>query len=398
MILSLWSYDWYYYIIYLLIGLLLYNFNWNRDGILKYTGNELKLIGFLSRSKYKHFQNVNKYLQNSLNIMVLIILIILLILLMYWNGFSNIYNTYQVNIKNLVWFYYVYLMYLFIIIFLSFKNIFRWYIYITDLRYSIIILFIIFFFFLNLNNLFIILFLIECQSIFVIYLLITVQQLTRVNIENREYDIYKCLINRYYAQLSLLFLQFWIIFISAVLLTFVILWFSNVLGSISWLDINYLSYFYILKLGLNNYFVMIIIGLIFLLSLFLKIGIFPFHFWKPDFYKNLNLWGMMWYLVIFTFVLLFFIMIICSIYLENNMVCWQILIYILQILSLIVLINIIFIVTEIKVFIAYMSVFHMSYILLFFMIDKYKIIIFSINYLIMYIIIMIFFFFYNVKF
>ena len=224
------------------------------------------------------------------------------------------------------------------------------------------------------------------------------QQLTRVNIENREYDIYKCLINRYYAQLSLLFLQFWIIFISAVLLTFVILWFSNVLGSISWLDINYLSYFYILKLGLNNYFVMIIIGLIFLLSLFLKIGIFPFHFWKPDFYKNLNLWGMMWYLVIFTFVLLFFIMIICSIYLENNMVCWQILIYILQILSLIVLINIIFIVTEIKVFIAYMSVFHMSYILLFFMIDKYKIIIFSINYLIMYIIIMIFFFFYNVKF
>lgn len=73
------------------------------------------------------------------------------------------------------------------------------------------------------------------------------------------------------------------------------------------------------------------------------------------------------------------------------MVLWQIIIYIVQLLGCIVLLNIIFIVTELKVYIAYMSVFHMSYIFFFWGGGQDIILTFAVNYLCMYVVVMILF-------
>lgn len=392
MITNFWGSDCYWYIIYLLISISLYNFNWNRDGILKYTGNTQKLPNLLQKTKYNIFKGENKTLQNTLTQVILCLFYLIWFLINYWNGYTIIYNMCQINIKNLTWFYLSFLLYLFIILFHSFKNVFQCSNFITDLRYSILFLFIICIFIINLNNLFAVVFLLECQSIFIVYFLLTTHQFTKNTVTNTTSDMYKCLNTHYLSHLNLLFIQFWVIFVAAIVLLFVLLWFSAIVGVACWTDLNYLSFFYIFKIGLGNYFVILIIGLFLLLGLSLKIGIFPFHFWKPDLYKNITLWGMIWYLLIFTFALLFFSITLFNLYLESNLYYWQVLLYILAISGLGFLINIIFIITELKVFIAYTSVFHMIYIILFFICEKSSSIIFSLNYLIIYTSIMLYFF------
>lgn len=392
MILNIWSYEWYILTIYFLIGVLIYNFNWNKCGNWRFNSLKTQLRELYVRVKNLWFTGENKYLQNSISIIIVNILLILIVMLKNCSGHKIVNSISQFCMSNLVWMYSMYLTYLFIIVFGLFKAIFRWKIDVTDLRNSIIFLFILFFYFISLNNIFIILFLIECQSTLTVYFLVTSQQTMKLFIKIKEYDIYKSMVEAYFARITLLFLQFWVIFIAAFLFLFTILWFSNAIGVISWIEIWYTSYFYIAKIGFYSVGVILIVGVVFLSSLFLKIGMFPFHFWKPDLYRSLSLWGIIWYITLFTFVLMFFIIVICNLFLENNMVIWRIIIYIVQVVGCLIMLNIIFIVTELKVYIAYMSAFHMSYIFFFFLVEQKINLVFAINYLIMYIIVMIFFF------
>lgn len=387
MILNYWSTDWYYYLVFILLGVLLYNFNWNRGGSIKYYGQKVKIKNLLSRLKIRLFKYLNIRVQNSLNKLVLWGLWLVYDFLLYWNGFNLIFDTIQILVWNLQWFYYIALMVFFIIMFWSFKNKFFYSELSGNLRYVLICLFIIFHIFIILNNLFILLFLFECQSMLIVYFLGALQQV----IGNRE--TYKKFYRQCLTQLTLLFVQFWAVFVTAIILIFVILWFSNNLGLICWESLNNISYFYITKLGFNSYYLLLGVGLMLLVSLLIKVGMFPFHFWKPELYKNLNLWGVMWYLLAFTFIIVFFILILGNIFLEEIFSYWYILVYLVQVFCLILLLNVIYSITEIKVFIAYMSIFHMSYIFLFFLIERFVVFAYAYHYLSLYIVNMIFFFF-----
>lgn len=386
MILNYWSADWYCYLISALLGVLLYNFNWDRDGSIKYYGPKVKIKNLLSRLKVRVFKYSNIRAHNSLNKLVLWVLWIVCDFLVYWNGFNLILDTSQILVWNLQWFYYIGLVIFFLIMFWSFKNKFFSSELSGNLRYVLICLFIIFHIFIILNNFFILLFLFECQSMLIIYFLGAIQQAIGHKENYKKFNI-QCL-----TQLTVLFIQFWAIFVAAIMLIFVVLWFSNSFGLICWEGLNQLSYFYITKLGFNSYYLLLVVGLMLLVSLLIKIGMFPFHFWKPELYKNLTLWGVMWYLLAFTFVIVFFILILGNVFLEEIFSYWYILVYLVQVFCLILLLNVIYSITEIKIFIAYMSVFHMSYIFLFFLIERFIMFAYAYNYLSLYIVNMVFFF------
>lgn len=91
------------------------------------------------------------------------------------------------------------------------------------MRYAVVFLFIVFFYFLGLNNLFIILFLIECQSVLTIYLLISAQQTEKLLGREGENNIHRYLTNVHFMRLTLLFFQFWVIFSAALLFILTVL-------------------------------------------------------------------------------------------------------------------------------------------------------------------------------
>lgn len=99
-----------------------------------------------------------------------------------------------------------------------------------------------------------------------------------------------------------------------------------------------------------------------IMGLFLKAGLFPQHFWKPELYRNISWEGMLWYASIYTFAFLYLLVVILNFYLDGwhyHHVLW-----VAAAASFVLLSNILFIISELKVFIAYMSVFHSTYILL----------------------------------
>lgn len=392
MIFNYWGLDWYIYSIYLGLFIMLYNFNWSRSGMLRYS-DKIKHNKMLSRTMYIEYKGINRLIHFALNQLISYILIMLFVLLTYYNGYTISYSNIQFHMYNLNWYYSICIMILFIICFYSFRDIYKHKTNIMELRYAMILLFLTFICFINLNNLFVLLFLIECQGSCIIYFLIHADTTTKSYSKSLVNDMYKIINNRHLHQLNMLFIQFWVAFISIVLLTIVILRMSTIYGTLNWTELNCLSYYYLLKSSFMQSNLFLFIGVLFFTGFFLKTGMFPYFFWKPKLYENINLWSMMWYLVTLTFVYIFFVIVVCSFWTSVAITSWKVFLYWTQIIGLIFLINIIYTIVEIRVLLTYLSVFHMAYIMIFIVIDKHSTATAALNYLIMYIFIIIYFFY-----
>ena len=68
-----------------------------------------------------------------------------------------------------------------------------------------------------------------------------------------------------------------------------------------------------------------------------------------------------------------------------------------QVGGLVLLPNVLLVVVELRVFIAYMSVFHVINMFMFLLVDSGRVVTFTINYLSMYMLVIIFFFFYFIS-
>jgi NADH-quinone oxidoreductase subunit N len=188
--------------------------------------------------------------------------------------------------------------------------------------------------------------------------------------------------------LSALFIQFWASFLGAILLVYVSLRFGYLYGSLNWCDLNifykltentsYSYWKYINYLGAS----LLIYGFL------LKAGVFPYYFWKPELYKNIAWEGMLWYVTLYTFAFLFLLINILTNYLSYLYNYWYFIIWIFALISFIFLSNVLFIITELKVFLTYMSVFHTTYIIINTIVVWYISMINSYVYLIIYILLM----------
>lgn len=159
-----------------------------------------------------------------------------------------------------------------------------------------------------------------------------------------------------------IFTQFWAAFVGAMLLLYGGVRLSYLFGTVDWQDLNT---FYALSQSVELPYVQcgaLLVTNLVVVGLFLKAGLFPQHFWKPELYRNISWEGMLWYATIYTFAVLYLLVVVLNLYLpswSHHHVLW-----VAAVASFVVLSNVLFVISELKVFIAYMSVFHSTYILL----------------------------------
>lgn len=217
-------------------------------------------------------------------------------------------------------------------------------------------------YYLIFNNLIALILIFEFQSLIFIYLLANNFNLSMTNnINTLKYNL---ITNQPIWYFNSIIYQFWVSFIGALLLIYTTLVFFKITSFIDWA--NFEIYIY-MKNNINiNFNSLQLIGLFLplLLGFFLKLGSLPFFLWKPEIYKNFNLTILFIYMGIYSFSILYFFIIFNVNYLFLLRKFIYPYIYIVSILTFIFISMIIYAITEIRAFLAYTSIFHLTFILI----------------------------------
>ena len=165
--------------------------------------------------------------------------------------------------------------------------------------------------------------------------------------------------------------QFWVSFIGAVLLIYGVLTLFRFVNFVEWLHMN--IYFFFLTFSWYQLFSLqyLNIWLPLILGLFLKIGVVPFFFWKPELYKNLSTINLFLYMSVYLFSLLFLFIVIFNNYLILIKEWFYMYFYIISIFSLIFVTLYLYSIVEVRMFLAYSSIVHVSFIFLALMSNNY---------------------------
>ena len=164
--------------------------------------------------------------------------------------------------------------------------------------------------------------------------------------------------------LNSLFYQFWVSFLGVLLLIYALVIFFKNIYFIDWLNTEIFLYFYlIINFYIKNFEIIIVLFPL-VLGLLLKLGLLPFFFWKPEIYKNLNLNILFLYMTSYLFSIIYLLIFIITNYffLINNLLYYYF--YLIIVLSLIILPIILYSIVEIRIFLAYTSIFHVVIIII----------------------------------
>lgn len=209
------------------------------------------------------------------------------------------------------------------------------------------------------NNLLTLVFIFEFQSLIIIYIISN-----SFYLKNNSYLNFKKLNNYPIWYFNSLIYQFWTSFFSAILLTISLLIFFKNFFFIDWINLEIYVYMLNLKFFKFNrieiliYFTPLIFGFI------LKLGLLPFFFWKPEIYKNFNLELLFLYTTFYMFSLVYLIIFFFFNYFFLINYIFIYFYYPIIIITLIFLPFLFYIITEIRMFIAYSSLFHIVLILI----------------------------------
>jgi hypothetical protein len=236
--------------------------------------------------------------------------------------------------------------------FLSYNNIS----YNTDYFFSIINLSIFLPLIFISNNLFTFFFLLEVNSCLIFYKFVSSKIWYKNNFNIANFDIVKFnkLVPKNY--LNVLFFQYWATFFSSVLILF---FFMNLLyffGSTEWSYLNFIIHQELEIKYINNNFLYFILCFIFLLGVFLKIGLTPFHLFKIEVYKGIPFLSIFFYTTYYFLIFFIFFSILILNYLVSLYTfIWFFLVFVLLFGSIYV-ISLLFDVNFIKAFFAYSTI------------------------------------------
>ncbi len=213
-------------------------------------------------------------------------------------------------------------------------------------------------FFYCLPNLFLLLVILECQGVILLLMLSTNQE----NVIRKSLHVTESAsrLTTGLSALTAIIIQYWIGFFGAAILLFVSLWIVYSLGINQWQDLIYFLYFDSQLIITRRSQTLLIILL--LASLFLKTGVFPFHFWKPELYNNLTLTQVFIYATPYTIATTLLVILILYQILLPIPATAKLLLMLNLLLGAYLLLSILFNVTEIRSFLAYTSGLHMLYI------------------------------------
>jgi hypothetical protein len=152
---------------------------------------------------------------------------------------------------------------------------------------SLVLLFVVLPFYLIVNGLFLVILVLEAQGATLFYFLGGSQEVGRqgglragVQVSSGRQG--------YLWLFGAIFTQFWAAFVGAMLLLYGSVRLSYLYGSVDWAD---LSCFYELTQSVDLPYVqgsaLLLVNIV-VLGMFLKAGLFPQHFWKPELYRNIS--------------------------------------------------------------------------------------------------------------
>jgi len=177
--------------------------------------------------------------------------------------------------------------------------------------------------------------------------------------------------NKPYYQFYSFILMFWISFLTSFNLFFYLIYYIYYLQTFDFFLVEYVVLYLKLNSNLwlyNIYFIWF--GFIF--TIFLKLGLIPFFFWKPNFFKGTTMQFLFIYIVYFYYIFLSFIFIFLLNYLNELVLLTTIINLIIIYVGLILLIMILFNTYNIKIFFAYSSIINTLLIFIFLLLQNYN--------------------------
>jgi len=148
------------------------------------------------------------------------------------------------------------------------------------------------------NTVFCFLFFLEIISLLLLYKLLS----SRLWFVDKVLKVYKMLLDKTPSNfIAMLFFQYWVTFFSTI---FIIYYYTNIFclyGSTEWYIIQYISSH---SYDVNKHSVLYTI--VFVFSVFFKLGVAPFHLFKLEVYKGLPYMSIFFYTTFYLLVFIFF--------------------------------------------------------------------------------------------
>lgn len=327
------------------------------------TTNNLN-IGNTVKQTFSNFYDGYYTFFRFINIFLLYATALQLISNAYYYSYVTLSYGYSIHLFNISYIYNQLILLLFFFTLIIFKTLLKQGS-VKNFEYYIGLLFFFFclYLYLNINNILLLIFLLEVQSTVIIYLISSsfnlfkgnsLETYTRLNNVNSQPVWY----------FNSLIYQFWVSFIGAVLLIYGVLTLFRFANFVEWLNLN--VYFYFLTFSWYHLFSLqyLNIWLPLILGLFLKIGVVPFFFWKPEIYKNLTSTILFLYMTVYLFSLLFLFIVLFNNYFVLIKEWFYFYLYIVSIFTLIFINLYLYSIVEVRTFLAYSSLTHLSFIFL----------------------------------
>jgi NADH:ubiquinone oxidoreductase subunit 2 (subunit N) len=201
------------------------------------------------------------------------------------------------------------------------------------------------------NNIFSFIFILELNTSIIFYKLVVSKLWYQSLDKNKKLNKIK---SKNY--INLIFYQFWITFFSTIMIFFFYINTNFIFGTTDWALVNFITFVENNINYFNKKILLILLSLIFLFSLFFKVGVAPFHLFKIEIYKSIPYLSILFYTTYYIVAFLFFLLYLLSnLYLSLFFYIWFIFSLTL-ILGSIYIISLLFDVNFIKAFFAYSTI------------------------------------------
>ena len=201
------------------------------------------------------------------------------------------------------------------------------------------------------NNIFSFIFILELNTSIIFYKLVVSKLWYTSNEKDKKLN--KIQSKSY---INLIFYQFWITFFSTIMIFFFYINVNFLFGTTDWSIVNFIVFLENNINYFNKKILLVFLSLIFLFSLFFKIGVAPFHLFKIEIYKSIPYLSILFYTTYYISTFLFFLLYLLSnLYVSLFVYIWFIFSFLL-IIGSIYIVSLLFDVNFIKAFFAYSTI------------------------------------------
>ena len=156
--------------------------------------------------------------------------------------------------------------------------------------------------------------------------------------------------------INVIFFQYWTSFFSSVLLVFSFLSYIHLFGTTEWVVMNFLINYDLSNYSFNYNIKVIFTSIIFLVSIFLKLGLAPVHFYKIEIYKGLPFVTILLYTIYFFFIFFLFFGMMLVNYISNAYIIWYNVGLLFLLVGVLVSVFLLFDISSIRAFFSYSTI------------------------------------------